>query len=272
MLIVKSIVVFALSVAIWYVQKAMEAYTDYKDKIILSMQKLALSGFAEKKLNHALIIQNNIIERNARLEERENISRNIHNSVGHTITAASMALDAAGMLWETDPGRAADKARIANERIQMGLEAVRHAVRVLDEESENIHIDDFKMEIEAIIDNFTMDTEIKVYFDMEIIGPGLWIPHEHTEFLTGAVEEFLVNGVKHGMADKFDIWLSADSTHLKISVADNGKSNFNSENAIQRIQNGFGIKKIIKYAEKAGGSTEFKNNNGFFAEVMIPLE
>lgn len=137
----------------------MEAYTDYKDKIILSMQKLALSGFAEKKLNHALIMQNNIIERNARLEERENISRNIHNSVGHTITAASMALDAAGMLWETDPGRAADKARIANERIQMGLEAVRHAVRVLDEESENIHIDDFKMEIEAIIDNFTMDTE-----------------------------------------------------------------------------------------------------------------
>lgn len=271
-LLVKIIVVIVLSVAIWYVQRAMEAYTDYKDKIILSMQKLALSGFTEKKLNHALIMQNNIIERNARLEERENISRNIHNSVGHTITAASMALDAAGMLWETDPGRAADKAKIANERIQMGLESVRHAVRVLDEESENIHIDDFKMEIEAIIDNFIMDTEIKVYFDMEIIEPGLWIPHEHTEFLTGAIEELLVNGVKHGMADQFTIWLSADSAHLKISVADNGKSNFNSENAMQRIQNGFGIKKIIKYAEKAGGSTEFRNNNGFFAEVMIPLE
>lgn len=270
-LLVKIIVVLALSVAIWYVQKAMEAYADYKDKIILSMQKLALSGFAEKKLNHALVMQNNIIERNARLEERENISRNIHNSVGHTITAASMALDAAGMLWETDPARAACKVEIANERIQSGLESIRHAVRVLDEESENIHINDFKMELEAVIDNFIMDTEIKVYFDMEIIEPELWIPHEHTEFLTGAVGELLVNGVKHGKADQFTILLSADSSHLKVSVADNGNSSINSENAMHRIQNGFGIKKIINYTEKTGGRTEFKNNNGFFAEVMIPL-
>lgn len=128
------------------------------------------------------------------------------------------------------------------------------------------------MELEAIIDKFTMDTEIKVYFDMEITGTELCIPHEHTEFLTGAVEELLVNGIKHGMADQFTIWLSADSTHLKISVADNGKSSFNSENARQRIQNGFGIKKIIKYAEKTGGRTEFNNNNGFFAAIMIPLK
>lgn len=271
-LILKTVVLFVLSVIIWYVQKAMEAYTDYRDKITLSMQRLALSSFVEKKLNHALVMQNNIIERNARLEERENISRNIHNSVGHTITAASMALDAAGMLWDVDPGRAASKAKVANERIQMGLESIRHAVRVLDEEAENIHINDFKLELEAVIDNFTIDTEIKVYFGMEIIEPELWIPHEHTEFLTGAVGELLVNGVKHGMADQFTIWLSADSTHLKISVTDNGNSSFNTENARQRIQHGFGIKKIIKYAEKAGGRTEFKNNNGFFAEIMIPLE
>lgn len=131
MLVIKTFVVFVLSVIIWCVQKAMQTYIDYNNKITLSMQRLALSGFAEKKLNHALVMQNNIIERNTRLEERENISRNIHNSVGHTITAASMALDAAGMLWDADPGRAADKVRVANERIQMGLESIRHAVRVL---------------------------------------------------------------------------------------------------------------------------------------------
>ena len=144
-------------------------------------------------------MQNNIIERNARLEERENISRNIHNSVGHTITAASMALEAAGMLWESDPLRAAEKTRVANERIKTGLESIRHAVRVLDEETENISIGDFKMELEAIIDNFKMDTDIKVYFDMELVskpGQDIQIPHEHTEFLTGALRELLTNGVK----------------------------------------------------------------------------
>ncbi len=272
--VIKAAVLFIISFLIWYIKEITGKYADYKNKAEISIKQLAISGLAEKKLNHVLVMQNNIIERNARLEERENISRNIHNSVGHTITAASMALEAAGMLWESDPLRAAEKTRVANERIKTGLESIRHAVRVLDEETENISIGDFKMELEAIIDNFKMDTDIKVYFDMELVskpGQDIQIPHEHTEFLTGALRELLTNGVKHGNADIFTIWLQADSTHIKISVKDNGNSSFNSVNAPQKIENGFGIKKIIKYAQKAGGRTVFRNDNGFYSEIMIPV-
>ncbi len=197
--VIKAAVLFIISFLIWYIKEITGKYADYKNKAEISIKQLAISGLAEKKLNHVLVMQNNIIERNARLEERENISRNIHNSVGHTITAASMALEAAGMLWESDPLRAAEKTRVANERIKTGLESIRHAVRVLDEETENISIGDFKMELEAIIDNFKMDTDIKVYFDMELVsklGQDIQIPHEHTEFLTGALRELLTNGVK----------------------------------------------------------------------------
>lgn len=269
---VRMAVLFLVSVFIWYLQKLAEKYTDYRNKIRNSMEMLAVNGLAEKKLNQALVIQNNIIERNARLEERENISRNIHNNAGHMAAAASMALEAADMLWETDPARAADKARMANERIKAALVYIRHAVRVLDEEAKEITINDFKMELDAVINNFVMDTEIKVYFDMEVTEPDLQIPHEHTEFLAGAVAELLTNGVKHGKADIFTIWMQADSMHLEISVSDNGKSSFNSVNAMQKIQNGFGIKKIITYVKKAGGSTVFKNENGFYTEIMIPVK
>ena len=206
-----------------------------------------------------------------RSEERENISRNIHNNAGHMAAAASMALEAADMLWETDPARAADKARMANERIKAALGYIRHAVRVLDEEAKEIPINDFKMELDAVINNFVMDTEIKVYFDMEASEQELQIPHEHTEFLSGAVAELLTNGVKHGNADIFTIWMQADSTHLEISVLDNGQSGFNEDNSMKKIQNGFGIKKIINYVKKAGGSTLFKNENGFYAEIMLPV-
>ncbi len=268
---VRMAVLFLISVFIWYLQKLAEKYIDYRNKITNSMKMLAVNGLAEKKLNQALLIQNNIIERNARLEERENISRNIHNNAGHMAAAASMALEAADMLWETDPARAADKARMANERIKAALGYIRHAVRVLDEEAKEIPINDFKMELDAVINNFVMDTEIKVYFDMEVSEPELQIPHEHTEFLSGAVAELLTNGVKHGNADIFTIWMQADSTHLEISVLDNGRSGFNEDNSMKKIQNGFGIKKIINYVKKAGGSTLFKNENGFYAEIMLPV-
>ena len=106
---------------------------------------------------------------------------------------------------------------------------------------------------------------------MEVASYDLQIPHEHTEFLSGAIKELLSNGVKHGDADKFTVWLIADSTHILVSVKDNGRSSFNNENALQKIQDGFGIKKIIAYTKKAGGSTVFKNDNGFYAEIMLPV-
>lgn len=65
--------------------------------------------------------------------------------------------------------------------------------------------------------------------------------------------------------------MQADSTHLEISVLDNGQSSFNRDNALKNIQNGFGIKKIINYVKKSGGSTLFKNENGFYAEIMMPV-
>lgn len=239
--IVQLVVLICLSAIIWYIQKFVTKYIDYKRRMAVSMGELAINELEERKLNRELLIKNNIIERNTRLEERENISRNIHNSVGHTITAAIMALDAAELLWNVDSDRAIDKVRTANERIHVSLDSIRRAVRVLDEQTENISIDDFKMELEAIMDNFTMDTDIKVFFDFEVLNPELMIPHEHTEFLTGAVEELLTNGIKHGRADRFTIRIQADSMHLKLTVLDNGNSDFDNQNAILRIQNGFGI-------------------------------
>ena len=260
------------SLMIWYIRKILTYYIDYKKKISVSIQQLALDELKEKKISQRLLIQSNIAERNARLEERENISRNIHNSVGHTITAAGMALDAAEILWDTDSGRAFDKMVTANERIHAGLESIRHAVRVLDAEAENISLEDFILEIDAIIENFTIDADVKVQFDKEILSNEIQIPHEHTELLTGAVEELFTNGIKHGQAESFVLYLLADSHHIKIVVKDHGKSDFNSENAAVRIQNGFGIKKIIRYVKKNGGVVELKNENGFRAEIVLNIE
>lgn len=269
--IVQTAALTAVSIFLWYAQGLWRRQINDRRQIAASMEKLAQNEFEEHKLNRQLLLQSNIAERNARLEEREKISRNIHNSVGHTITAASMALDAAEVLWDTEPERALEKMRTANERIQSGLASIRHAVRVLDAEVESVSVDDFILELKAIADSFMMGTGLTVVLDQEILAPELYIAHEHTEFLTGAVEELLTNGVRHGHADRFIVRLSADSSHVRITVLDNGTSDFNSRNANSRIQNGFGLKKIIRYVEKAGGSAVFQNENGFCAELLLPV-
>lgn len=260
-----------VSVALFMFQYLMEKYINSKNQISKIVSVTAVNEMYSKKLNQELVIKNYLADKNARLEERENISRNIHNSVGHSITAAIMTLDAADMLFDTAPKLAREKMNIANDRIRTSLDSIRHAVRVLDNENKFITVNDFISELVAVTDSFVMDTMIKIYTDFENVNQEVIIPHEYTEFLTGALKELLSNGVRHGNADIFTVTLTADSCNIKLKVVDNGKSNFSSENQKERIENGFGLKKMISYIKKCGGDMTFSNENGFKTEMTLKL-
>ena len=265
------------------------------------IMKSNINEMHEKRLNRELTIKNYLAEKNARLVERENISRNIHNSVGHSITAAIMTLDAADMLYDVKPDEARKRMNDANERMRGSLESIRRAVRTLDVETGTISAIDLKASMDAIIDEFVMDTEMKVdkIYEMpnkiyvsdadklsekalpddnagvsgeeEDRSVEIPIPREHAEFLTGVLKEFLTNGVKHGNATEYVVLLKGDSAHISLVVKDNGKSDFTPENSRRRIENGFGIKKIISYVERCGGKAAFTNENGFRSEVELPI-
>lgn len=270
-IIVYSIALICISCLICLIQKLSAGYMEEKDKVIRMVSVTAVRELYEKKINHQLVIKNYLAERNLRLEERENISRSIHNSVGHSITAAIMTLEAADTLLDVKPERAREKLNTANERIKESLSSIRHAVRVLDSDKKSVAMEDFIREIQAVTDSFMADTNIKIRGDYDNTDKEIKIPQEYGEFLTGAVLEFLTNGVRHGGADVFTVALTTDSRHIKISVSDNGKSNFSGENQKILIENGFGLKKITAYAEKCGGRTEFSRSKGFRAVVILPV-
>lgn len=247
-------------------------YYDARNSLSKSVSVTALSEMYTKKLNQELVIKNFLADKNARLEERENISRSIHNSVGHSITADIITLEAADMLFDKSPEMARKKIHTAKDRIRTGLDSIRHAVRVLDSEAVSISLADFLNEINTAADEFVMDTMRKIHMDIPENNDELYIPREHTEFLTGAFKELLSNGVKHGNADVFMVHITADSNHIKLTVKDNGNSDFSAENAAERLREGFGLKKLKSYAEKCGGTAVFSNENGFKSEITLPFE
>ena len=236
------------------------------------LQRASLSEMHEIKRNNEMIRQSFYENKNARLMERENISRNIHNSVGHSITAAIMTLDAADMLFEKDPQEAHKRMNDAAGRIRGSLEAIRSAVRALDTEDEDVSIKDLLCYTDNIINEFTMDTQISCDLIKDLYSESLMLPKEHAEFLSGALSEMLTNGVKHGKATQFIVKITADSAHIRLEVKDNGHSAYNKENADELIRNGFGLKKLVSYAQRCGGNTEFKNENGFCSMIELPMQ
>lgn len=272
LIIVFSLILIGISGLIFLMESLVIGYLSAKYKNDRAVSIAAVNEMYEKKLNRELVIKNYLTDKNARLEEREKISRNIHNSVGHSITAAIMTLDAADLLFEKDPVQAREKLNAANRRIRTGLDTIRHAVRVLDEDNEYISVRDFLRELSNLVDNFVMDTTVQIYLDSSNLPAMLQIPREHTEFLSGAAQELMSNGVRHGGADRFHFGLSGDSGHICLVVQDNGNSDFSEENQAERISRGFGLKKLISYAQRCGGYVEVSNVNGFRAEITLPLE
>lgn len=248
-----------------------ELFLETKSRIKSASTASAINEMNEKKKSRQLSQQSYIAQKAARLEERENISRNIHNSVGHSITAAIMTLDAADMLFEVSPDKAREKLGAANERIRESLSSIRRAVRVLDNENKSVSLSDLSEMLRAICDSFVMDTRISLKQSYDGCDMNLNMPSEHTEFLCGALSELLTNGVRHGGADSFFVTLISDSRHLQLSVSDNGKSDFSEENGSRRIESGFGLKKLISYCRKCGGTAVFTNGNGFRSVISLPI-
>lgn len=275
LLVLHMLVLLALSAFLWGIEYLMKKYATAEGQNRDVLRMAAVNELTDKKLRQELVVKNYLREKNARLEERETISRNIHNSVGHSITAAIMTLDAADMLYDTAPEKARERMNTANARMREGLSAVRHAVRVLDEENVYLMIADLISNFATVVEQFTMDTQIRVLTDWDNVFGSIAISREHTEFLTGALQELLTNGVKHGAADRFVVRLTADSSHVRLLVQDNGKSDFSEMNQKDRIENGFGLKKLDSYAQRCGGSiviSDGENGQGFGVELTLPLE
>lgn len=239
------------------------------------MEQTAVNELKVKCLNEKLSIQAQVVERNTRLEERENIARNIHNVVGHTITSAIVSLEAYEVLKEAKPAQAGDRLSAVSERMHLALEEIRRVVRVMDSETEEVTGNDFCSLLTTELDKFSMDTEITIHTNFaEFVKDYGKEPIEKKsyEFLHSVVAECLNNGIRHGGASEFDIFLTADRSHLSLSISDNGDGfqKLSEREAKQRQENGFGLRKIRDYVQKNAGSLQVDTETGFRVRVTLP--
>ncbi|MBR4082666.1 MAG: hypothetical protein IKK33_00115 [Lachnospiraceae bacterium] len=247
----------------------------YKNKQLYhQMESTALNEQKVKNLNRDISLRSQVAERNARLEERENIARNIHNVVGHTITSALVSLQAYEVLKEADPDRAEGKLSATSERMHLALEEIRRAVRVLDAETEDISLQDFCSLLATEADKFSTDTEIKIVHNFaEGHDKELRVEKRTCEFLHSVLTECLNNGIRHGGATEFFVHLTFDSSHIRLVVSDDGKGFEGLSVAEQkkRLENGYGLRKMKDYVQTHAGTFKADGEDGFQVLVELPL-
>ncbi|WP_042224437.1 sensor histidine kinase [Oceanobacillus manasiensis] len=199
---------------------------------------------------------NLVAERDARLEERTNIARDIHDSVGHRLTALIMKLEMLSIQRQNE--EYTELKRMATE----SLEETRQAVRALKiEENEGIAT------VVQLIRKLESESHIMVQFTMKQGVLSVGLSNEKSVVLYRVIQEALTNAMRHAQSREVRVTLGKSAT---------GSISFEIENALHKatsFKEGFGITMMRKRVDEIGGRLEVvQTTNQFLVSGIIPCE
>ncbi|OPH58372.1 hypothetical protein BC351_23735 [Paenibacillus ferrarius] len=235
---------------------------------IFGISLLAKIAFQQKNQlardNEQLRIASIELERRAKLQERTRISREIHDSVGHTLTSALTGLQAAShAIGKTQYSIAVEMIDRTKENILSGLDDVRTSVHLL---RENIPGHQFILELQGLIHETSKQTNVEIESHIDASLPDLSPMIEIAIYR--ALQEGLTNGIRHGASTHFQFSLTLHTAFLRFVLSDNGKSPI-------RIIHGFGLNAMKERVEDVGGELSISTKehaSGVILEITIPVQ
>jgi signal transduction histidine kinase len=179
-----------------------------------SKQRSQLSQSNETLHHYALQI-----EALAAVQERNRIAREIHDSLGHVLTALNVQLQTAVRLWKTNPEQAEHFLTQSKQLGDTAMKEVRRSVGSLRQESKteaSLHV-----ALEALVKDFYHSTGIDLQTQILLDDSSLSPPMVKT--LYRIMQESLTNICKHSQATRVTINLSEGLDWVYLLIEDNGK-------------------------------------------------
>ena len=158
------------------------------------------------------------VEELATEQERNRIARDIHDSLGHSLTVFSIHLQAALRLLHSDPDKAETLLLEIEQLNSQTLQEVRHSVAAL--RSDPLQGRSLQMAIANLIAEFQSSTSILPTSVVELRYP---LSQELNVVIYRLVQESLTNIRKHAAATKVKIAIVQSATNVEVTVEDNGK-------------------------------------------------
>jgi len=201
------------------------------------------------------------VERVTLLEERSRMSRELHDTVGHSLTASIVAMEAVRKLMQRDPQSAEQR---LNELIRFSRENLDRFRRTVHEMAMN----ELKLPIGELLrqtaEGFGAQTGTKMIIEIDPIPAD---PPEAVKLaLLRCLQEALTNAKKHGGSTEIQIRLRMTGHTYCFDVRDNG-SGFES------MESGFGISGMKERIESLRGSFRIESaiGEGTAITCIIPM-
>lgn len=202
------------------------------------------------------------VEELAVVEERNRLAREMHDTLGHRLTVASVQLEGAQRLIPQDPERAVGMVGTVREQAREALNELRRTVATLRAPIEaGLRL---QGALKRLVSHFEEATDITVNLMLPEEMPDL--PKEHRLALYRAAQEALTNVQKHADAEQVWLMLTVHDDAVALLVSDDGKGI-----SLSAEQAGFGLRGLRERAAQLGGELHLDPRPGGGSQVQFSL-
>ena len=207
------------------------------------------------KVNSELRATQSLLAENTRVAERVRIARDLHDVVGHHLTALTLNLEVATHLTE---GRALEHVQQAHSLAKLLLADVREVVSDM-RESDRV---DFSRALQTLVEGVP---EPRIH--LELGEDAAMTDPRKAQVLLRCVQEIITNSVRHARARNLWISLQITPNSLLLSANDDGRG-------ADEIEPGNGLLGMRERLEQLGGRLEIESSHGagFGLQAWMPLQ
>lgn len=209
----------------------------------------------QRRLNSELRATRALLAESSRLSERMRISRELHDLLGHHLTALSLNLEVASHL---SAGKVHDHVRQAHTLAKLLLTDVREAVSQLREDGQV----DLSTALHALAEGvpaLRIDLDLPEVFAVD--------DPERAHVLLRCTQEIITNAVRHADASELQLRMWRDAGGLHLRARDNGRGT-------DAVSSGNGLRGMRERLAAVGGtmSVASARGDGFALDIHLPME
>ena len=221
-----------------------------------------LSAQAGAAIENALLSEQ--LQDLAVLDERERISRELHDGVIQALFSIGMGLESARTLLRTHPERAEERLNAAVDGIDGAIRELRNYIfRLRPHQAAAMGLARGLVELGREFEvNALVRPHLEVQSDIDARVPAGMVPD-----LLQVVRELLSNCAKHAGAGTVVIAASASEGRIRLSVVDDGVG-FDQDDGLQV---GRGLENVTERAEALGGDLSIGSEPGVGTRVVLDV-
>lgn len=195
------------------------------------------------------------------MEERNRIAREIHDSLGHSLTALNVQLETALKLWESHPAKAQTFLARAKELGSKSLNDVRQSVSTI--RYHPLQGKTLEEAISILLQDFHRSHGITPISHINLECP---LPSDVIISIYRIIQESLTNISKYAKASEVKIELTTNKSGFRLIIADNGQGFDVSGNTT-----GFGLQSMRDRTLALGGEFHIHSDHGAGCEIIVDI-